>query len=224
MLKGPRDPQLRERWGEQEGGQQERLESGAPKSPAHPAAPFQDVLPAALCHRDAWPFPQAVTAQRHPGHQNKCIPSAARQLPSEGEIRAHVKDLCFVAQLALAFSSSCLPVPSSMWEFFLLFHGTGVLKGQEHIQGQTAMEKLVPRSLHVPSRDECKPESLTSTPPSLLLISSTLRPQPMSVLLGDPRDPYQSTCDGQLFTRFHPPLGPVLEPMGYLLHAGRMWT
>lgn len=101
------------------------------------------------------------------------------------------------------------PYQPLLWEFFLLFHGTGVLKGHKRIQGQTAKEKLVPRSLHVPSRDECKPVSLTSTPPSLLLISSTLRPQPMSVLLGDPRDPYQSTCDEQLSTRFCPPLGPV---------------
>lgn len=90
------------------------------------------------------------------------------------------------------------PYQPLQWEFFLPFHGTGVLKGHEHIQGQTAKEKLVPRSLHVPSREECKPESLTSASPSLLLISSTLRPQPMSLLLGDPRDPYQSTCVGQL--------------------------
>lgn len=72
------------------------------------------------------------------------------------------------------------------WEFFLPFNGPGVPKGHEHIQGQTAKEKLVPQSLHVPSTDECKPESLSSTPPSLLISYTQL----MSVLLGDPRDPY----------------------------------
>lgn len=72
------------------------------------------------------------------------------------------------------------------WEFFLPFNGTVVLKGHKHSQGRTTKEKLVPRGLHVSSTDVCKPESLPCTPPSLS-VSSALRPQPVSILVGDPK-------------------------------------
>lgn len=70
---------------------------GAREHTTHPVSPLPHcaVLPATVCHRDAWPILQAVTTQRLPGQQDKGITSAARQLPSEGEDRACVKGLCF---------------------------------------------------------------------------------------------------------------------------------